>query len=254
MEPVDLPVLQYLSITFSPILFLISAPKLEKLSLEYIFKETGLTALSDNASFASLRHLVLAGSALACFVNKPHFFATYPHLTTLTFLRCSDDEIILLNLLQNHTDGHPISSIKHGPSDIILPHLRELTISNMKNWPLVQSILAERIAKGCKTISRVCVPSGDATGAILHHLKTWLSAQEIELEVFDCNIPCPQFPYGEGEQEWQHEAERFDHFEEEMRAREMTQPDDLYDMNSDSDQWSGETTDESDDDPFWYSD
>jgi hypothetical protein len=232
-----------LSITVSPILFLISAPKLEKLSLEHIFKETGLTALSDNASFVSLRHLVLASCGiLACFVNKPHFFATYPHLTTLTFLRCSDDESSLLNLLQNHTDGHPISSIKHGPSDIILPLLHELTISNMKNWPLVQSILAERIAKGCKTVSRVCVPSGDATRAILHHLKTWLSTQEIELEVFDCNIPCPQFSYGEGEQEWQHEAERFDQFVLEVRARQMTQPDDLYDMNSDSDQWSGETS------------
>jgi F-box-like len=210
LRPVKLPVLRYLDIKFSPILSLISAPALEKLSLACL-NATDLITIANHSPFTSLRHLVLVDMDLACLTHQPHFFATFPHLTSLTFVDCWK-EWSLLKLLQHQSalgGGHVSRRNDRASVALVLPSLRALAISEMSNWPLVQSILAERLTEEGQGISRIGVPLDKGTMCILDHLRTWLGARDIELDLIDEGNSSRQFIYGEGEEEWENDMEQF---------------------------------------------
>jgi len=204
---IELSALRCLDLTCCPILPYISTPKLEKLALQSIGEEVSC-AFMNSMKCPSLRIVTLVDISLLCLSHKPHFLTAHPNITSLAFISCFYEDK-LLKVLQPPKPGSQNGS-PSTKEELVLPNLRILAISDVANWTLVQSILADRIANGCRTVSRVCVPGGRATDCIFDHLKTWLGAQNIIVQTICDRLLPPKFDHGEGESEWLQEVSNFE--------------------------------------------
>ena len=197
---IEMSALRCLDLTCCPILPYISTPKLEKLALQSIGEEMS-GAFMNSTTYPSLRMVTLVDISLLYLSQNPHFVTAHPNITSLAFISCYHEDK-LLGLLQppKAESQSRDSSVKE---ELVLPNLRTLAIYDVANWMLVQSILADRIANGCRTVSRIC---GRATDCISSHLETWLGAQNIVFQRMGDMPPHPKFDCGEGELEWLQEA------------------------------------------------
>jgi len=64
-------------------------------------------------------------------------------------------------------------------------HMKELTISDMTIWTSLQAAIEKRLKNGYKSLRKIQLPKGNATGAITPHLRRWLPAHGIELVLYE---------------------------------------------------------------------
>lgn len=172
----------------------ISAPRLEKLSLDGIATESFNTLIHPSSSYHSLRVLVFIQLDLSELANSPGFWETHSRLTRIELYRCSNENQ-LLEQLQSKVVQYEAP---------VLPHLQFLAVSDMSNWPVLQTILSRRIAKGCR-IARFRYSSNPRQ----REAETWLAEQNMATEYLRGEISHPMVGDWR-EREWQQEVDKFE--------------------------------------------
>lgn len=204
---IEFPVLKVLDILSNPMLLIISAPQLEMLSFRECDDRASLEAIFTKTSFPLLSSLALSEVWPDQFVPSPDFFLEHPLLESISFSKCEELERMLLDFLVPKTT---VSAGEIPDHTVSVPNLQSLTISDISNWPRVQTILASRISRESRSIRSVKVPPGAATEGIRPHLETWLGERNITLEVVG-RFPVwfPVFSQALREIEWQEATEEF---------------------------------------------
>jgi hypothetical protein len=199
LQKIDFPNLEVLEISSCILPFRVDAPKLEKLALRSLSEEP-TEAILKESHYPSLRYLTLIKMRLLTFCRHPDFFRNLPHLVSLDLHHCYSERT-MLGLLQLDLSGG---------SNIPAPNLRSLTICDVQNWMMVQSILTDRIARGCRTVSRVSVSASvENLNFYLPHIETWLGAQNIQCQVIEGKVSCPVFDSATDEGDWKNQIDRF---------------------------------------------
>ena len=115
----------------------------------------------------------------------------FPQLESVALIDCTD-ESAFSSLLQPPQPKKPSSlqkaskcPQKHRKVDNPLPHLKELTVSDMQNWTSLQAAIEKRLKNGDKSLRKIQLPKEEIPDTILRHLTRWLPKQGIELVLYE---------------------------------------------------------------------
>ena len=115
--------------------------------------------------------------------NVPSMF---PQLESVAFINCVG-ESALVTLLEPPQLKKP-SSLPEGSKrrkvDNPLPMLKEITVSDMRNWTTLQVAIEKRL-KNSKSLRKILLPKKEVPDTILRHLTQWLPKQGIELHLYE---------------------------------------------------------------------
>jgi hypothetical protein len=200
--------------------------------------------------------------------NLPSMF---PQLESVAFINCVD-ESDFVPLLEPPQPKKPSSlqkaskyPPKHRKVDNPLPKLKELTISDMRNFTTFQAAIEKRLKNGDRSLRKILLPKREVPDTILRHLTRWLPKQGIELLLYETEasqlLGPPEFLddlYGEDfrfysvikeESDWG-EEEDDDYYDEDFEYWEERLPNDYfdYDVFDDGDE---EDEEEEDADDFY---
>ena len=147
----------------------ILAPNLTYFAVSYSLKADtkGAAGIFQGFSAPKLRSIQLHKIPLLPCLATHNLPSMFPQLKSVLLSGCAD-ELAFVPLLENQ-----------------FPHLGELMISDMTIWTSLQAAIEKRLKNGEKSLRKIRLPKGDATEAIIPHLRRWLPAQGIELVLYE---------------------------------------------------------------------
>ena len=171
--------------------------------------------------------------------NLPSMF---PQLESVALCACDDESAFIL-LLEPAKPKKPSSlkkaakyPPKHRNVENPFPNLKELKISDMRNWTSLQAAIEKRLKNGDKSLRRLQLPKEQATETIMPHLRRWLPTKGIEFDLYQhreqlmstpefqdsfCDEEADLFYAMIEENDWDDDDDDYDYWEE----RGMFRPD-----------------------------
>lgn len=145
----------------------------------------------DGFSAPMLKSIQFHEIALQPVLTGHHLPSMFPQLESVVLSGCTD-ESAFADLL-GPPKPNELSSLKkaskyppkHREVENPFPNLKEFTISDMKIWPSLQAAIEKRLKNGGESLKKIQLPKGNATEAIMSHLRRWLPAQGIELVLYE---------------------------------------------------------------------
>lgn len=151
----------------------------------------GAAKMFEGFSAPMLKSIQFHEIALQPVLTGHRLPSMFPQLESVVLSGCTD-ELAFADLLGPPNPKEPLSlkkaskyPPKHQKVENPFPNLKEFTISDMKIWPSLQASIERRLKNGDKSIRKIQLPNGEATEAIMPHLRRWLPANGIELVVYD---------------------------------------------------------------------
>jgi hypothetical protein len=142
-------------------------------------------------SAPKLQSIQLRGIPLLPFLSTHNLPSMFPLLESVLLSSCID-ESAFAPLLEPPRPKNPSSLTnvskyppKHQKVENPLPHLKELTISDMTVWTSFQAAIEKRLKNGDKSLRKIQLPKTEGTEVIMRHLSRWLPTQGIELVSYE---------------------------------------------------------------------
>ena len=161
-------------------------------NLTYFVADTMDAAkMFEHFSAPVLRSMQLYVASLLPILNAHDLPSIFPQLESITLSGCTD-ESAFAQLLEPPKPNKPPSlkkASKYPPkqrkAQNPFPNLKELTISDMTIWTSLQAAIEKRLKNGDKSLRKIRLPKGEATEAIMPHLRRWLPARGIQLVLYE---------------------------------------------------------------------
>ena len=165
----------------------ISTPNLTYLTVSCPHGVVDAVKMFKGFSVPVLRSIQFFDTPLRPILDAHHFPSIFPQLESATLTGCTDELSFVLLLEPPESKKSPSSqkAPEHGEVQNPFPNLKELTISDMTIWTSLQAAMEKRLKNGDKTLRKIRLPKGEATEAIMPHLRRWLPARGIELVLYE---------------------------------------------------------------------
>ena len=165
----------------------ISTPNLTYLTVSCPRGAVDAAKMFKGFSAPVLRSIQFFDTPLRPILDAHHLPSIFPQLESATLSGCTDQ--LSFVLLLEPPESKKSSSSQKGPKrrevQNPFPNLKELTISDMTIWTSLQAAIEKRLKNGDKSLRKIRLPKEEATGAIISHLRRWLPAQGIELDLYE---------------------------------------------------------------------
>ena len=150
-----------------------------------------VTEVFGRFSAPKLQSIQLHKIPLLPLLTTHNYPSMFPLLESVLLSNCMD-ESAFAPLLEPPRPKKPSSLTnaskyppKHQKVENPLPHLKELTISDMTVWTSFQAAIEKRLKNGDKSLRKIQLPKTDGTEVIMRHLSRWLPTQGIELVSYE---------------------------------------------------------------------
>ena len=165
----------------------ISTPNLTYLTVSCPHGVVDAVKMFKGFSAPVLRSIQFFDTLLRPILDAHHFPSTFPQLESATLSGCTDELsfVLLLEPPESKKSRSSQKAPEHGEVQNPFPNLKELTISDMTIWTSLQAAIEKRLKNGDKTLRKIRLPKGEATEAIMPHLRRWLPARGIELVLYE---------------------------------------------------------------------